>query len=480
MWKLEERRLAVDAIGGNWTSLFDGKTLDGWESDRQNVWWRVAEDGTLEGKSPTGDERNRRGRGVRKALKRYLLSQQSFGNFSLRFEHTRDIGTKTNLPLVFRASNKGTGNTASPLGSQYEFHFPGGRYSARDRQAASLFTESRIGEPFELIKRASDEARQLVSESDNGSDWNSAEITVRGKRVVVTVNGIEMLNTTVDRIDPGQIGFVAPTKGVVKIRNVRIRELSPNGQSVPAAPVKENPAERAAAEDLQQRPAVSITVKVRGEQMAIKPGEQLPAEPFTVIAARLRDQTDLTDKDMANVARFASLNKLILYNLQLTDGMLRHIGGMRSLRQLRFKAVKFGKNGLSELSGLTQLTHLGFLGSQMSDGDLRHLSGMQTLIWLNLRITNVTGNNLEALAGLKELRTLAVGGTKFTEKSAALTSLKKMTQLTRFGIYGGLTLTDQEKADLRAALPKCTMEFRAATSEDDLEDDADDVTPKNE
>ena len=62
---------------------------------------------------------------------------------------------------------------------------------------------------------------------------------------------------------------------------------------------------------------------------------------------------------------------------------------------------------------------------------------------------------------------------KFTEKTAALASLKKMTQLTKFGIYGGLTLTDQEEADLRAALPKCTIELRAATEDDSEEDGTD-------
>ncbi|MBT4864400.1 MAG: DUF1080 domain-containing protein, partial [Planctomycetaceae bacterium] len=707
--------LRLREIGGEWTSLFDGKTLDGWESKRDNVYWRVAEDGTLEGKSPTEPRRRFTG------FNRRLLAKRSFGDFSLRFEYSRNIGPKQHLPFVFRAKTTGRGERNERAvrreilnGDQYQLHFPSGPFSPRDSEAGSLFTASWGTKSPVPIKRATEESRRAVWERANGSDWHEAEITVRGKNVVATVNGIELLSATVDHLDTGSIGFLAPLTGSVKIRNVRIQDLSAKVQGIPTQPVKENPAERAAAAfllgrtkltigievqgeyrkvesaddlpaepftvvvvdyhpkqnltvddlakvaefsslrhlsigyaevtkemlkhvggmralkslhlmycniddakmdqlkgltdlehlllggtqvsdaglqhlsemqslvrlglfdskvsgsnltaleglerlntlqlggpsftdksaalaslkkmpvlqhlhltqaglnekekqefqaalldcviryataatdddidkdgkddasqplpgdqraaavDLLRRPGAAITVEVQGKQSVVKSGEQLPADAFTVVWIDLYGRQNLTEVDLANVARFPSLNILYLDDAQLTDKMLRHIGGLRTLARLRLSGCDIGGKELGELlKGLTKLSWLALDGTQVSDADLQHLSGMQSLVTLNLLNTNVTGSNLEVLAGIKSLRTLSVGGMKFTEKTAALASLKKMTQLTKFGIYGGLTLTDQEEADLRAALPKCTIELRAATEDDSEEDGTD-------
>jgi hypothetical protein len=68
----------------------------------------------------------------------------------------------------------------------------------------------------------------------------------------------------------------------------------------------------------------------------------------------------------------------------------------------------------------------------------------------------------------------------FGARSTTILFILSMTQLDRFGIYGGLNLTDQEKADLRTALLNREIDYLETATDDDTDDSVSDGTPEKE
>ncbi|MBW8191160.1 DUF1080 domain-containing protein [Neiella marina] len=62
-----------------------------------------------------------------------------------------------------------------------------------------------------------------------GGQWNTYEIVAKGDQLIVTLNGVETVNTTSDRHDSGpialQIGYGAGAIGAIKWRKVTVEEL---------------------------------------------------------------------------------------------------------------------------------------------------------------------------------------------------------------------------------------------------------------
>ena len=57
-----------------------------------------------------------------------------------------------------------------------------------------------------------------------GGQWNSYEITARGNRLVVVLNGTQVVDTTDDQFASGPIALQYGA-GTVRFRNVRIRSF---------------------------------------------------------------------------------------------------------------------------------------------------------------------------------------------------------------------------------------------------------------
>ena len=69
--------LAGNAIAADWTSLFNGKNLDGWvvkcrPEDKDKTYWKVV-DGTITAETPPGSKHNYI----------WLLTEKEYGDFEL-------------------------------------------------------------------------------------------------------------------------------------------------------------------------------------------------------------------------------------------------------------------------------------------------------------------------------------------------------------------------------------------------------------
>lgn len=181
-----------------WVSLFDGKTLTGWEGDKSL--WKV-EQGLLVGDSP-GIPRNQ-----------FLATTKRYADFEMQLEF-RLVGGSGNSGIQFRServprSTEVSGYQAD-IGQQYW---------------GCLYDESRRNK---VLVQATPQAQAAFKKND----WNTYSIRAAGDHIVLQANG----TTTVDYRERGEkiasSGILAlqvhsgpPTR--VEFRKIRIRELKP-------------------------------------------------------------------------------------------------------------------------------------------------------------------------------------------------------------------------------------------------------------
>ncbi len=179
-------------------SLFDGKTLDGWEGNRE-LW--LVRDGMIVGDSP-GIKRNA-----------FLCTKQEFGDFELHVAF-RIVGDETkNSGIQFRSkrvpdSTEVSGYQAD-VGQQYW---------------GSLYDESRRNKV--LVQAPADAVAKVVKKDD----WNTYVIRCEGPKITLTLNGLK----TVDYTEPddsvarsGVIGLQIHSGKALEaqFKDIRIRRL---------------------------------------------------------------------------------------------------------------------------------------------------------------------------------------------------------------------------------------------------------------
>jgi hypothetical protein len=187
--------------------LFDGETLNGWILKRKTGPGYLVEDGKIV--CPPGGGGN-------------LLTEREFSDFVLRFEFR-----------LFEGSNNGLGIRA-PL-------------EARD--------VAYDGIELQIIDNAAERYKDIEPWQKHGSlyhvfpartgylkpvgEWNRQEVTARGSRIKVVLNGATILDVDTDDVtDPellskhpglkrrsGHIGFLGHNEPV-EFRNIRIRDLA--------------------------------------------------------------------------------------------------------------------------------------------------------------------------------------------------------------------------------------------------------------
>jgi hypothetical protein len=167
---------------GGWTTLFDGKTLNGWNMVG-NANWEVV-DGVVQATSGNGN----------------LVSTASYGDFQLTLEFWVD--DDANSGVFFRCTDLKTINAKTA----YEAQIFDKRPDPEFRTGALTF----IARPAATI--------------NTGGTWNTYDITARGSRLTVTLNGTQMVDVQDTTFARGPIALQR-TAGIVKFRNVRIRTL---------------------------------------------------------------------------------------------------------------------------------------------------------------------------------------------------------------------------------------------------------------
>jgi putative membrane-bound dehydrogenase-like protein len=204
------------------TSLFDGKSLDGWEGDL--AWWRV-EGGEIRGGSATQNvPRNF-----------FLATARPYQNFELRVK-LRLTGTGfVNSGVQIRSVR--VPNSTEMAG--YQVDYGPGWYG-------KLYDESRRNR---VIADSADP--KAVQAAIKEGDWNEYRIRAEGRRIRSWVNGVPALDYTEADLNvatDGKIGIQihAGGKAVIQAKDIEIEELPATPAEMTWAKVK--PAASAKAE----------------------------------------------------------------------------------------------------------------------------------------------------------------------------------------------------------------------------------------
>ena len=173
---------ASGQTGAGWTTLFDGKSLNGWNvvGDAN---WEVA-DGVIQASKGTG----------------FLVTPVSYGDFQITLEFW--VTDDANSGVFIRCSDAKTITAANT----YEVNI----YDKRPDPAYRTGAIVDVAKPSSMI--------------NTGGKWNTYDITAKGPKMTVVLNGTRTVDVEDTKHARGPIGLQYGA-GTVKFRNVRIRTL---------------------------------------------------------------------------------------------------------------------------------------------------------------------------------------------------------------------------------------------------------------
>jgi len=190
-----------NSIGGQPVPLFDGKTFQGWEGET-NKTWRI-EDGALVGGSlETKVPRNE-----------FLCTVRQYTNFVLRLKF-KLVGTEGFVNAGIQVRSQRINNPPNELiGYQADMGDPawwGCLYDESRRK--KVLAKSNIEEVRTVLKR---------------DDWNDYEIRCEGRRIVLSINGLQTVDYTEPDETLDQFGIIGlqihgGAKAVVSYKDITI------------------------------------------------------------------------------------------------------------------------------------------------------------------------------------------------------------------------------------------------------------------
>ena len=173
---------------GGWIDLFDGKTTTGWKPIGGGK-WDIAE-GVLSGTGGGGGDKAG-----------YLVSNAAYADYELRVEFWADADANSGVFIRAQDPNKIAAATS------YEVNIwdkrPDPRYGT-----GAVVDFAQVAPPMPLA----------------ANRWNTYEITARGDRVTVVLNGRQTADFTGAKFLNGPIAL-QNAGGVIRFRSVRIRAL---------------------------------------------------------------------------------------------------------------------------------------------------------------------------------------------------------------------------------------------------------------
>ena len=176
------RPAEVSGQGAAWVTLFNGTSLDGWNPIGNANWELV--DGAVQADMGSG----------------FLVTDRPYSDFELTLEFWVD--EPANSGIFIRCADPTTVTDRN----SYEVNI----YDTRADQSYRTGGIVHIASPTSVINA--------------GGQWNTYEITARGERLRVTLNGTEGVDVEDSQFASGPIALQYGA-GVVKFRNVRLRTL---------------------------------------------------------------------------------------------------------------------------------------------------------------------------------------------------------------------------------------------------------------
>ncbi len=200
--------LAVPAFAGEagWVSLFDGRTLDGWEQKNGTATYRV-ENGTVVGKTNAGSPNS------------FLCTKKDYSDFELTFEVK--VADQLNSGVQIRSVSNKEFKKGRVHGPQVEIAVNG--------TAGFIYGEA-LGTGWLSEDRSDPKAQAAFKKGQ----WNAYRVKAVGKSIKTWVNGVPVADL-VDEKSGMASGFIGLQVHAVKRgtgpyeaawRNIKIKDLS--------------------------------------------------------------------------------------------------------------------------------------------------------------------------------------------------------------------------------------------------------------
>ncbi|WP_337176359.1 DUF1080 domain-containing protein [Paludisphaera sp.] len=185
---------APTALGHEPVALFNGKDLSGWVSPPDASLFTV-EDGEIVGRTEGNLKKNQ-----------FLASEESYKDFNLKVKVKL---RNHNSGIQVRSQAKGEGVVTGPQADAAEGYW------------GLLYDEGGRGI---LEQYPPEKAEKLIRKGD----WNDFDITFKGKRLTIAINGTTVIDRTDEEFpDEGIIAFQVHTGPAMEVRfkDVVIQEL---------------------------------------------------------------------------------------------------------------------------------------------------------------------------------------------------------------------------------------------------------------
>ena len=188
-----------------WKSLFDSRSLEGWEQKNGTAKYRV-EDGMIVGRTEEGSPNS------------FLCTTQDYANFELKFDVLVD--NELNSGVQIRSRSLAERDNGRVHGPQVEI--------STDGMAGFIYGEA-LGTGWLSEDRSDPKAQAAFRKGE----WNSYHVIADGKSIKTWINGVPVANLVDEKsgMDSGFLGLqvhgIARGTGPYEVRwkNLQLKEL---------------------------------------------------------------------------------------------------------------------------------------------------------------------------------------------------------------------------------------------------------------
>jgi len=193
-----------------------------------------------------------------------------------------------------------------------------------------------------------------------------------------------------------------------------------------------------------------LTAIYRGEDAADSLSTAT-GQPLAALDEQYRAFLNVTNDDLAGIARPGSIRNLSLGRTSVTDKGLAHLAGCKNLQWLDLSLTAATDDGLKHFAAASGLKQLFLEGTKVTDASLPLIAGFKQLEELDLSNLAITDAGLAATANQRTLKVLYLTGSPVTDAGLAhLRNLKQLQQLEK----EGTKITPEGFKKLQVVLPK--------------------------
>jgi len=208
-------------LGGEWISLFDGQTLDGWSVHSGFAKYRV-EDGAIVGQAASGSPNT------------FLCTAESYGDFILEFDVKVDPALNSGVQFRSLIAGENETVTIDDNGKKVERKLPKDRVygyqveisNEAQQSSGNVYDEARRGR---FLDDFADRPDARTAFKDN--QWNRYLVVCRGDSIRTWINGVPCAEFEDGMTARGIIGLQVhgignnPQPYEVRWRNLRLLKL---------------------------------------------------------------------------------------------------------------------------------------------------------------------------------------------------------------------------------------------------------------